>query len=396
MRVAILGIGGLGRTLAMELRADPRVSSLLLVDKHEERARILASIAGRMPIEARGLDVENEDALVRAIRGCDLVVNAVLPRYNLAIMRACLGARAHYIDVAAAGPSVPGGKLGILEQLDLDSAFKAVGRTALLSMGMDPGISNVMAKDASSHLDHVDSIRIRAGNVVNLPGLRSFPLYSREAFLEDILVRPTVWVDGRLEVREPLSEEEDFAFPAPVGTLRTFLVSHEEVKTLPRFLGKPVGRVDYKYALDPSLLQALVALHRLGLLAEDRLTPIAGRMVPFRQVLLAALPEPSSLHTPLEGCEALCVEAEGTREGARLVRRGDLVLAHREASRRRSTTAANYLTAAGTAIGVLLLAEGSVPGPGVVTAESLDPARVLQEWHARNLPMAWSERPAAS
>src|SRR5207237_10266111 len=40
MRVAILGVGGLGRTLASELRADRRVTSLLLTDQFGERARV--------------------------------------------------------------------------------------------------------------------------------------------------------------------------------------------------------------------------------------------------------------------------------------------------------------------------------------------------------------------
>ena len=40
MRVAILGVGGLGRTLASELRGDPRISSLLLIDQLRDRARV--------------------------------------------------------------------------------------------------------------------------------------------------------------------------------------------------------------------------------------------------------------------------------------------------------------------------------------------------------------------
>ncbi|TLZ73914.1 MAG: hypothetical protein E6K06_01895 [Methanobacteriota archaeon] len=48
MRVAILGVGGLGRTLASELRTDPRVSSLLLIDEFGERARVLTGIRGRV------------------------------------------------------------------------------------------------------------------------------------------------------------------------------------------------------------------------------------------------------------------------------------------------------------------------------------------------------------
>ncbi len=394
MRVAILGVGGLGRTLASELRTDPRVTALLLADRKGERARILTAIRGRVAIEARQLNVEDAPALGRAIRGYDLVVNTALPRYNLAIMEAALDAGTDYVDVSATGPRVPGGKPGILEQLDLDARFRAAGRTALLSMGLDPGMSGVLARAAADTLDAVDAVRIRTASATAASGIQSFPLYSREAFLEDVLVPPTVWLDGDLREAEPLSEEEDFAFPPPIGTQRAFLVSHEETKTVPRFLGKPVRRVDYKVALNPDLVRALLALQRLGLLDEARTIRAGEATVPFRRALLAAFPEPSALTLPQEGQEALAVEVEGTRGGSRIVRRGDIVFSHQEANRRRSTTAVYYLTAVGAAIGIGLLGEKAV-GPGVVAPEALDPARVTAEWGARKLPLAWSERSVA-
>lgn len=394
MRVAILGVGGLGRSLASELRADPRVTALLLADHKGERARILTAVKGRVAIEARQLNVENAAALVRAIRGYDVIVNTTLPRYNLAIMEAALQAGTDYVDISATGPRTPGGQPGILDQLDLDARFREAGHTALVSMGLDPGMSNVLAKGAASKLDTVDSVRIRTASTTKESEVQTFPLYSREAFLEDILIRPTVWLDGALQEREPLGEEETYEFPPPIGRHRAYLVSHEETKTVPRFLGKPVRRVDYKVALNPDLVRALLALDRLGLLSESRMIRAGERLVPFRRALLAAFPEPSALLLPLEGYEALSVEVEGTRGGQRLVRRGDIVFSHQEANRRRSTTAVHYLTSAGIAIGLALLEEQSV-GPGVVTGEALDPARVAVEWTARKLPLEWSERPAA-
>lgn len=395
MRVAILGVGGLGRTLASELRTDPRVAGLLLADQKGERARILTAIKGRVPIDARQLSVENRPALERAIRGYDVVVNTTLSKYNLTIMEAALEAGTNYLDVAATGPRVPGGKPGILEQLDLDERFRAAGRTALLSMGLDPGMSSVFATSAAAKLDTVDAVRIRSASTTKASEVISFPLYSREAFLEDTLVRPTVWLDGSLQEREPLSEEESFVFPPPIGSQRAFLVSHEETKTLPRFLGKPVRRVDYKIALNPELVRALLALQKLGLLADGRTIRAGEQLVPFRRALIAAFPEPSALMMPLEGYEALAVELEGTRGGQRLVQRADVVFSHQEANRRRSTNAVHYLTAVGAAIGLTLMDERAVR-PGVVTAEALDPARALAEWTARKLPVAWSERPVTA
>ncbi len=393
MRIAILGVGGLGRTLASELRTDPRVTGLLLADLKGERARVLTAIRGRVPIEARQLNLEDTAAVVRAIRGYDAIVNTALPKYNLALMDAALDAGTSYLDVSATGPRVPGGKPGLLEQLDLDGRFRAAGRTALLSMGLDPGMSSVIAMDSASRFETIDAVRIRSASLDRNGRTPPFPIYSREAFLSDVLIPPTVWLDGRLQEREPLSEEEDYAFPPPIGPKRMFLLSHEETKSFPRAAKKPVGRVDYKVALDPNLVRGLVALERLKLLDESRMIRVGDQMVPFRRALLAAFPEPSALLLPLEGFEALSVEVEGRRGADRLVRRGDIVFTHQEANKRRSTTAVYFLTAVGASIGLAQIWEKAV-GPGVVTAEALDPARVWKEWAARQLPIAWSERPA--
>src|SRR3990170_2725399 len=161
MRVAILGAGGVGRTLASELRSDDRVDSLLLVDLVGDRAKVLAGMRGRVSIEAKQIDVSQVAALARALKGCDVAVNATLPKNNLPVMRAALEAGADYLDVAATGPREPGGKPGILEQLEMHDAFRAAGRTALLSMGLDPGMTNVLAREAADRLDSPDAGRIR-------------------------------------------------------------------------------------------------------------------------------------------------------------------------------------------------------------------------------------------
>lgn len=396
MRVAILGTGGVGRTLATELWTDELVSSLLLVDRIGERARVFERMSGRIPMEAVELDVENRSQLARALKKADVVVNATLPKYNLAIMETALDIGANYLDLAATGPRKPGGLPGILEQLQMHDPFEDAGLMALLSMGLDPGMTNVLAREAADKLDAIDTIRIRSGGTVNVPNFGSaFPLYSPEAFLTDILLRPTVWLNGRLEGREPFGEEEDFKFPRPVGTQRCFLISHEEVKTLPRFLGKPVKRVDFKYALDSRLIRALLALDSLGLLKESRSIRIGNQTVPFRRAFLAVFPEPSALVRPLKGTKCVSVEVEGTKAGVPKVYRSDITLSHREANRRRFTTAVYYLTAVGAAIGVGMLLRKALPGAGVYPPEVLPPERVLNEWNARDLRVIQSERTLA-
>src|SRR5437899_11554949 len=94
---------------------------------------------------------------------------------------------ANALHPTAAGTREPGGLAGIFEQLAMGEAFKDAGLSGLVSMGLDPGLSNVMARSAVERLDAIDAIRIRSGGVATLPGYTSFPLYSREVFLADLL-----------------------------------------------------------------------------------------------------------------------------------------------------------------------------------------------------------------
>ena len=96
------------------------------------------------------------------------------------------------------------------EQIGLDERFRAAGRTALVSMGLDPGMSTVLGKAAAATLDAVDAVRLRTASVDGR-GVRPFPLYSREAFLEDTPVADTVLVlDALVEVlRMPVFPEEE-------------------------------------------------------------------------------------------------------------------------------------------------------------------------------------------
>lgn len=400
MRAAIVGIGGVGRILCRELAESPDVTSILLLDKLPVPKAILSALRRRTDVAVRRLDAARAGTVSRAIRGYDIVANTSVPTHNTAIMKGALAAGVDYLDVSSTGPRKPGGRPGILEQLEMDTAFADAGRTALLSMGLDPGMSNVMAREAADHLDRIDEIRIRSGGTVKIRNGHAYPrfvpLYSRGAFFEDIRIRPTVWQDGRLIEHELLSGGEDYKFPAPVGYQKTFLVAHEEVKTLPLYLGKPVGRVDFKYAVNQDLALALQALENLDMFGSDKRVAVDHTRVPFRAAFESVFPEPATIAQRVEGTKCLSVEVEGTRAGVRRILRENIVFPHREAVRRRRTTAVYYLTGVAASIGVRLLARGALPTPGVYPAESLDPAGVFAEWEAHDLPIVRVEFSAPS
>src|SRR5256886_15618136 len=97
-------------------------------------------------------------------------------------MEACFEAGCSYVDSAGYSPPVAGEKSGVLEQLALDSRWRDRGVSAIVSMGLDPGISNVMARLAADRFSEIDRIPIRKAETGG-EGTDGVPPYSRDGFL---------------------------------------------------------------------------------------------------------------------------------------------------------------------------------------------------------------------
>ncbi len=394
MKVAVLGVGGLGRIIALELAMEPRVTELVLADIRGDRSRALRSIGRTAAVRSLQVDVTNPLSLGEALAGVDVAVNATLPEHNLAVMASCMDAGCGYVDPWGLSPVGPGERPGVLDQLDLDERWKKRGLTAIVSMGSDPGVSNLMVRAAADRLATLDEVRILKG-AAGGGAIEGYPLYSRAVFLRDALSRPTVWEDGRLVPQEYVSGEEDFEFPAPVGRRHVYQFYHEEVLTLPHRLGRPIRRVCYKHDVNPELVRAAVALDALGLLADDKRIALGGGRVTFRDALLATFPEPSTLIGPVAGAMAIVADVLGTKaDGARARSSASIVVDHREANRKRGTTAERYVTAAAVASAVVLLQDRKTLRPGVLAPEELPPDRVLPDLSARGIAFQVHESPA--
>ncbi len=385
VKVAVLGIGGLGRILALELASDPRVTELVLVDKQGERSRALRSIGRGASVRALEVNVAEPGPLRDALAGVNLAVNATLPEHNLAIMDACLETGCSYVDAWGLSPVAAGERAGVLDQLDRNAAWRARGLTAVVSMGSDPGLSNVMVRAAVDRLQTVDEIRILKA-AAGSGSIEGYPLYSRKVFLRDALSLPTIWEGGKLSPQPFVSGEEDYEFPPPVGKRHLYQFYHEEVLTLPQCLGRPVGRVVYKHDINPELVRAIVSLDALGLLRQDKRVQIGPNQIPFQDAFLETFPEPSTFVGPLPGTLAIVAEVIGFKaDGAPSKVRASLLLDHREANRRRGTTAERFLTAGAVTAAASLLLGGKMPRTGVLAAEELPTDALLPELATRGV-----------
>jgi saccharopine dehydrogenase (NAD+, L-lysine-forming) len=330
----------------------------VIADVDGDLAKRVATELRSPKVHATPLDAGDEPALDRVMRDCDLVINASLPRFNPAIQRAALQLGLHYLDPASdvADPFV-----------DSDR-WKKEGLTAICGMGEDPGIGNVFVRSAADRLDRVESIKVRDGDTASSPDHPFIALFSPETFVEETLAASRIWRDGKYEAVPPFGAPETFEFPPPVGSLPVYSVDHEEVDTLPRFIGKGVRYVDFKLALDATTVQTLNLFRDLHLL--DRGPP--GGPSP-RKALFAALPKPAELAGQVDGNAVILIEVAGEADGQRVVHTMYTMLGHREAFDRFGATATAYLTGTGVAAGAILLADGTIRERGKVSPESLEP-----------------------
>lgn len=394
VKVALLGVGGLGRIAALELATDPRVTELVLADKRPGRSKALKSIGRAATVRPMEADIGEPETLKRILDGVDVAVNTSLPDYNLTVMGACLDAGCAYADPWGLSPVASDERPGILAQLALDAQWRDRGLTATVSMGSDPGISSIMVRAAAERLASIDEVRILKAATVG-GAIEGYPMYSRAVFVRDALAMPAVW-DGTKVVREPfVSGEEDYDFPAPIGRRHLYQFYHEEVHTLPLRLGRPIGRVVYKHDINPNIVRALVALNELGLLAEGKTVLIGKNRMTFRDAFLSTFPEPSTLAGTTEGAMAIVAEVVGAKsDGSRACIRGSIVVDQREANRRRGTTAERFLTAGALATAVALLTAKGTLRPGVLAPEELPPQPLQKELESRAIRFTIDERPA--
>ncbi|MGI0149776.1 MAG: saccharopine dehydrogenase family protein [Thermoplasmata archaeon] len=342
-------------------------------------------------MEALEADVTDPSALRRVLADADVAVNATLPEHNLRVMEACFEVGCGYVDSAGFSPNAAGAKGGVLDQFALDPKWRERGITAIISMGSDPGISNIMARVVTDGFATIDRILVRKATTGD-QAMDGFPLYSREIFLRDALSRPVVWNGTALAEQEPVSGEEAYEFPSPIGARHVHLFPHEEILTLPFHLGKPVGWVDYKHDIRPDLVRAIVAFQALGLLDPTRIVKIGPAQIPFRDAFLAVIPEPSTLIGPIPGILGIVVEVHGTRSnGQKGAVRASIMMENREANRRRGTTAERFLTAAAVAAGVSLIPPRHIPRAGVLAPEELSPQMVLPELESRGVKFQMEE-----
>lgn len=394
MRVVILGAGAVGAVIAEQLTKSKHIDKVTLADLDLRKARALRHRLGSPKVVARKADASKVSELAKLLKGSDIVVNATIPKFNLSVMRAALRAKVHYMDLATGGPRELVGSPDIDEQLALGERFKNAGLTALLSMGVDPGCTNIFARYMANRMECVEEVLIRDGDNSTVDGHFFAPLFSPDTIIEECLLPPLVYREGQFIRMEPMSGGEVYNFPQPLGPLTTYYVDHEEVETIPANI-PGVKRCDFKYALGDSFIQTLKALHAIGMTRSSP-TNVGDLTVIPKSVLVSLLPDPSTLGPKVKGHSCVGVEVRGRAAGRPKRTFMYTMSSHEECYKNHGVTATAFQTGVPPAIAVEMIARGTIARRGAFTAEMLDPEPWPEELRRRGMPVEIVDLPEGS
>ena len=328
MRVLLVGAGGVGTAIARTASRWNLFEAMVVADHDPVRAERAVAGAGTR-FKAVGLDAGDEKAVSQLLEAerCDVLLNAVDPRFVMPLFRAGLASGVNYLDMAMSlsrphpeDPfATPGVKLGD-EQFALAGEWESKGLLALVGMGVEPGLADVFARYAADHLfSSIDEVGVRDGANLVVEGYEFAPTFSIWTTIEECLNPPIIYERGRgWYTTPPFSEPEVFDFPAGIGPVECVNVEHEEVLLVPRWVD--CGRVTFKYGLGDEFIGVLKTLHKLGL---DRTAPVevGGARVSPRDVVAACLPDPAGLGERMSGltCAGTLVRGTGKDGKAREV-----------------------------------------------------------------------------
>lgn len=392
MKIAVVGCGAMGQVCAAQIAKSNDVEELRLCDIRfdivEQLGVYLKSEFECENISAHRTDASDFDELMKVVDGVDVVVNPGSPHFNHNIAEAAYKSGAHYVDIGLDTPEewpYP----NEFDDPSITKKWKKANLTALKTIGVCPGISNLLGKYAADRFDRVQDINIRVFGDVESQG-SSPARWSSEYQLKDQLTQPYALIDGKVESVSQFEGEENYTFPhltevfphALTDEKECVYISHADPFYLSKSIGKGLKNCDMKWSVNR--VTAFKTLKEAGLINKE-LIKVKGIEVSPIDVLGSLAPPTAFIEEYRKYIEDgkfidyqyLVVDTKGERDGheTRLV-----LYTHStaiEASKMiPGATATSYLTAVPPGIAALMLGNGKITTKGVVTPEMLSKVEV--------------------
>ncbi len=150
--------------------------------------------------DTKKVDITNQEQLVAAMKGYDVVVNSTAAKFSMDVLKAAIEAKVNIVDLAGGGYPQEG---------DIYKEVEKAGITVIPGCGVDPGLIDLLCGQAMEYMDEVDEVNFACGG---LPKDPKPPLDYKIVFGGTRMpIRPgkvPMIVDGKLKEMDRYSEVE--------------------------------------------------------------------------------------------------------------------------------------------------------------------------------------------
>jgi lysine 6-dehydrogenase len=361
MKILVLGSGLMGPAAAFNAMADPQVSRVTLCDASpqqlESACKKLSVMQGAEKLVTTVLDLRDQATAAREMSDCDAVV-AALPKAAIGLgIHAVVEAKVPLVDLSWPPDT---------EVAELKQKVEAAGALVIPGCGVEPGLTEIMARYLAEKLDRVDELHIKCGGIPEKPapplgykivfGGRHLPLREWDARVVE---------DGKLKPVPRYSGIEPVTFPS-VGHCEAW---HEGF--MPWLLDldalKALRSGTQKTVRWPGYADKVTVLKEMGLLSEEPVE-VDGALVAPKQLLDALLYPRVRLAEDERDITLFRVEAVGEKDGRPRYYKIEMVDRYDDA---RGFTSMARTTAFTGAIVARMIARGDLKATGWRTPEQV-------------------------
>lgn len=264
LKIAVLGAGMVGRTMALDLASAHAITSF---DISEENLNTLKTRNPRITTERK--DLMDFSSYTDFLKPFDLVINAVPGFMGFRALQAIIAAKRNCSDISFFSEN----------PLDLQELAVQKGVTVITDCGVAPGMSNLILGRMNSET-HVDAFECYVGG---LPRYPQPPFFYKAPFSPvDVIeeyVRPCTMVEGgKRIVKEALSDREFLRFPGIDVELEAF--NTDGLRTLVHTM-KHIPEMKEKTLRYKGHIDIIVALKQSGFFSEKPCTVKGSAIVPL-------------------------------------------------------------------------------------------------------------------
>lgn len=366
----VCGAGLMSKALVYDLIKFSKPTKVILLDIDQAR---LDSIDGAGVEKHRG-DLADRSFFEPFVKEADIAAGSASYKLNKALSECAIEHKTHFIDL--------GGNNSVVDaQFAMSDKAAAAGVTIIPDCGLAPGMASVLAADAISQFDKVESLKIRVGGLPQnpKPPLNYAVFFSPEGLLNEYREQTVVLRGGHLTKLHSLTEGERLSFPPNFPELEAYHTSGG-ASTLPFTFENKIGELDYKTIRYVGHFEKIKFLFDLGLADETKYDVEGARLSPdqmLRNVLYRHLPK----NAP--DVVLVYIEATGIRAGRR-----QTATYYIEDYLDKTTghSAMQRTTAYSAAIVMQMIAEGSISKRGTLRSElGINHGRFIQHLGERGI-----------